>query len=106
MDPDDIATKWIKKLKHCHVRPEKEIQEQVRDILRRFPKLTGQGGNRSGADPFVIATAVVGRAIVVTGEDKGGPSSPKIPYVCEQLGIRCVKFTELLQIEGWKFVKA
>jgi hypothetical protein len=102
---DDGAAKWIRRMKICHVAPNKDIQDAVTTILEQFPKLTGQGGNRSGADPFVIATAMVRDAVVVTGEDKGGPKNPKIPWVCEQLGLKCMSFTELIIAEGWQFIR-
>jgi hypothetical protein len=44
-------------------------------------------------------------AVVVTGEDKGGPKNPKIPWVYEQLGLKCMSFTELIIAVGWQFIR-
>jgi hypothetical protein len=60
--------------------------------------------NRNRADPFVIALARMRGATVVTGEGSDGTANrPKIPFVCEQLGINCVRFLDVVTLEGWTF---
>jgi hypothetical protein len=52
----------------------------------------------------VIAVAQIKGATVVTGEGQNGSENrPKIPWVCAQLGIACISFTQLIQEEGWRF---
>jgi len=61
------------------------------------------GKGRNGADPFVIALAVARDGVVVTEEYKGSLASPKIPVVCEALGVRCITTVEFVQDQGWTF---
>ena len=59
---------------------------------------------RNRADPFVIALASVRGATVVTGEGSDGTDSrPKIPYICEVMGLLCTRFLGVVQTEGWRF---
>jgi hypothetical protein len=63
--------------------------------------MSQKGKNR--ADAFVIAVAQLKKGIVVTGEVNGTTDRPKIPYICSQLGVPCIRFLDLLKREGWKF---
>jgi Domain of unknown function (DUF4411) len=78
------------------------VATAVRDVLREHPRLVGALKNRNRADPFVIAVARLKGAVVVTGEVGGTADRPKIPYVCGQLGIRCLGFVDLIKAEGWR----
>jgi hypothetical protein len=66
------------------------IQEVVRDIMANWGKLVDVRKDRSRADPFVIATAKVTGATVVTGEKHGGEKDPRIPFVCARLDVPCL----------------
>jgi hypothetical protein len=80
------------------------IVAEVQAILKAYPRLVGQLKGRNEADAFVIAVAKLRAATVVTGEgDDGNDRHPKIPYICGHLGIACLRFTELIRSEGWKF---
>lgn len=80
------------------------IVREVQGILSAFPNLVKQGKNRNRADAFVIAVARLRPAIVVTGEGPNGNERlPKIPYICEQLGIKSIRFLELIRLERWRF---
>lgn len=59
--------------------------------------------NRNGADPFVIATALVNGFTVVTEELGGSPTKPKIPSVCTALGVRCINVLQFIREQGWSF---
>jgi hypothetical protein len=72
----------------------------VGEIGAAFPKWVQQGG-KNGADPFVIAAAEVDSWIVISGETNGGPSRPKIPYVCGQRGVKHGRFVDLIRQEDW-----
>jgi hypothetical protein len=66
--------------------------------------LVNPAKQRSEGDPFIIATAQVYQVTVVTGEKKTGKlNKPKIPDVCQELGIPCIGILELIKAEGWKF---
>jgi hypothetical protein len=41
--------------------------------------------------------------MVVSGETNGGPSKPKIPYVCGQRQVVHGKFINMVTTEGWVF---
>lgn len=76
-------------------------QQRARDILRSHPNLIDLKKRRSGADPFVIATATInGSAIVTEEKPSGGPPKVKIPDVCRVYGIECIALLELLRREG------
>jgi hypothetical protein len=59
----------------------------------------------TGADPFVIARAQLGKPVwtVVSGEKASDANNPKIPFVCGQLDVPCLTFRQFWQNEGWSF---
>lgn len=71
-------------------------------IARQYPKWAAQG-KKNSADPFVIAVGEVNGYVVVSGEINGGPSNPKIPYVCGQRNVRHGRFVDVVVLEGWVF---
>jgi hypothetical protein len=73
------------------------IQMRVAELLAKFPRLVDTLRGRSQADPFVIATAMECRAVVVTGEVTGTAEKPRIPFVCIAEGIRCISFLEMIR---------
>ena len=70
----------------------------VTEIMARWGRLVDSRKLRSRADPFVIATAKVAGAIVVTSEGYGTESKPQIPYVCGQLDVQCVDIFEFVRL--------
>ena len=80
------------------------VAQEVREILDQHPRLVMNLKGRNRADPFVIAVARLRSATVVTGEGSDGtPERPKIPYVCGQYGIPCLRFLDVIRAEGWRF---
>lgn len=80
------------------------ITAEVQAILTRFPRLVMSGGRRNRADPFVIALAQLRSATVITGEGMDGSERrPKIPFVCAEFNIPCIRFADLISAEGWIF---
>lgn len=77
----------------------------ARAILADHRRLSMTGTGRGLADPFVIAHAEERGALLVTEEQGGKASSPRIPYVCAQrgLGVRCIDMLGLIRAEGWSF---
>ena len=60
-----------------------------------------QGGKRSGGDPFVIALAMVKSGTVVTEEKPtGNIAKPRIPDVCDALGVHCLTPKEYIEAQG------
>lgn len=79
------------------------VAGEVQSILTSFPRLVMEGKSRNRADPFVVAVASLQRATVITGEAEGNANRPKIPFVCQGIGVPCVKFLDLVRLEGWAF---
>ena len=97
----DDAAAWASARPGMFVALDEAIQLEVREILQRFPRLMMQMKKRNAADPWVIALAALRNAAVVTGEFGGTDQRPKIPYICQQLGIRSLTFVAMIQEENW-----
>jgi hypothetical protein len=80
------------------------VTTEVTAILERFPRMVMSGGRRNRAAPFVVAVARREGATVVTGEGHDGSATrPKIPFVCAQLGVPCITFTQFIADQRWTF---
>jgi len=102
---DEAAKVWMEPRRAgLFIPTDSAITAKVSEMLGTFPRMVMSGGHRNRADPFVVALAQVKGATVVTGEgNDGSENRPKIPYVCRQLGIPCLRFTELIAAEHWTF---
>ena len=100
---DDNLKAWAKLRGHMFVPLEHDIQRATTRVLEYAERMVGMGKGRNGADPFVIALAVARDGVVVTEEYKGSLAKPKIPSVCEALGVRCLTTVEFIQEQGWTF---
>ena len=97
---DDSLAAWIKKRKDKLVSPiSVTVQQEVRFILQKFPKLIKVKNNHSMADPWVVAQAIVDKSIVVTKEIIGANTDIKIPNVCQSYGIEYIDEIELAKRE-------
>jgi hypothetical protein len=105
---DESVKKWAEpRRSDVFIDTDATTTKEVQKILDKFPRLVMSGGRRNRADPFVVAVASLRKATVVTGEGSDGTmNKPKIPYVCQQLNIPCVTFTEFISAEDWKFALA
>lgn len=75
---------------------------QAKHIINTFPGLMKVDSLRSGADPWVVAMARVRGVPVVTYETRGKKGgAPKIPDVCDQLGVNVVSMVDVLRAEGF-----
>jgi hypothetical protein len=81
------------------------IQGKATEILATYPGLLDLKRNKSGADPFVIATAINFSCVVVTDElpTKNISGRVKIPDVCSRLSILSINLIEMMRAEGLKF---
>jgi hypothetical protein len=95
---DDELHRWAK-ANLCTWHPVSvEVQECVREIMARWGRLVDQRPGHGSADPFVIATARVTGAIVVTDESPvATEQKPKIPFVCNELGVECIAPLEFVR---------
>lgn len=80
--------RWADKQTGLYVPLDEPIQVATARMLAEHPLLMKATKNRNGADPFVIATALVNGFTVVTEEQGGTANKPKIPSVCDALGLR------------------
>jgi len=100
---DDSIYKWANLHKEIFLPLDGEIQVQASKILKTHENLIDLKKRKSGADPFIVATAVVMSGTVVTEEKpSGGPQKVKIPDVCKAYKIPCITILELLRGEGLK----
>jgi hypothetical protein len=101
---DDELRNWAKKLSNAVVPLDEPVQEAALQILGKFQRLVDTRSGRSGADPFLIATAQVRGAMVITGEEASNNlDKPRIPDVCRALGVPCGKLLDLIRREQWTF---
>ena len=99
---DDEVHQWALERRQMFIPLYPDIQQSVINILTNHPRLIDNRKNRSGADPFVIALAQVENCTVVTYETPShSPNRPRIPDVCDAMGIRCINMTDLFQEQGW-----
>ncbi|MBI5416427.1 DUF4411 family protein [Candidatus Poribacteria bacterium] len=104
---DDLLKQWLN-TKPYFIRQETEdVQLRVREILKAFPNLIMVGANRSMADPWVVAHAMVVNAVVVSKEyginQDQNNSRIKIPDVCRHFKINCISDFEFIDEIGIKF---
>jgi hypothetical protein len=101
---DDEVKAWATSQSDLFVGLSTEIQEATSEILRDHSRLMGAGRGRNAADPFVIAYGRVIGGIVVTEETpRGRMDNPRIPDVCEALGVPCLSLVGFVQAQGWTF---
>ena len=101
---DDEVSQWAKAQKDLFAPLDAPLQRQTRAVLDAHPRLTGRGKGRNAADPFVIALAQLARdGVVVTEETSKSIENPKIPDVCDALGIRCIGLITFVREQNWTF---
>ncbi|HET7311078.1 MAG TPA: DUF4411 family protein [Mycobacteriales bacterium] len=101
---DDDVFQWAKAQDGLFMPLTEDVQQATSEVLRAHARLTGVGGGRNHADPFVIGLAMVHGGTVVTEETKrGNLESPRIPDVCEALGVPCVNLVGFITSQGWSF---
>lgn len=95
---DDDFFARFSKYKYMFIDITDEIQEELITILKENEKILDLKKKKSGADPFVIATAKAYKCTVVTEERRNNsPKSEKIPNVCDAYGIKCITFLDMLR---------
>ena len=84
---------------------DESMQIKVNEILRKFPKLVDDRKGRSGADPWVIALAMIFQNCIVVTEEKPtyAEHRPNIPDVCDGFNIECIQIVDLIRRENWIF---
>ena len=99
----DGAHAWMKTRPEMVISVDAQIEGHVREIMRRYPRLVDTKKGRSGGDPFVIAVARARNLTVITSENlQGNIQVPKIPDVCQHMGIPCIRLLDFFREQGWK----
>lgn len=95
---------WVNARNNMFVSPTDGIQENVGRIVNRFqdfvPERVPDG---IWADPYVIALAQSNNLTVVTGEKRVQSGRPRIPNICDALGVNCISLLDLIRQEKWRF---
>lgn len=95
---DEELMEWIKGCQYFFYPLDEEIQQEVRNILLKYPCIIDIREKKSGADPFVIALAKLTNCTVVSEEKKlNSPLPKKIPDVCSALSLTCIKLSKLFE---------
>ena len=87
---DDDLIAWSKKHKELFVPLTREIQEQVFEVLKKYPTLIKmKSTSNSNGDPFLVATAIVNNGCIITNERPGDEKTGDyhIPNVCKGFDI-------------------
>lgn len=101
---DDEVHEWFKERGGMFILIDEPIQIAVAQLLADYRRLVNDQRNRSMGDPWVIALAQVHGCAVVSGEQRSGNlNRPRIPDVCDALGIRCISLLELIREQRWLF---
>lgn len=94
---------WAKKRKKMFRPLTEDVQKGAQDVLRMFPKLVDSRRKKGDADPFVISLAQITRTVVVTDERGGTVERPRMPFVCQHLGIEFTDALGMIRRLGWSF---
>ena len=101
---DDDLLEWVRTKPNLFREINQNIEKALTEfILPRFPNIVDYKRDRSGADPWVIALAIVEKATVISEENRGKKKVPKIPDVCEALKIRHIRIADFIAEQGWIF---
>ena len=107
-DSDDELTlaKWCRAQEDFYLDNNKRIQFMVQEIMKQF-QVPKKPKGISNADPFVIAWAALnGTGWHVVSSEKAAVGNmhknPNIPFACNQIGVKHVRFLDMLRMEGWK----
>ena len=101
---DDALFTWAKENNAMFVDLNEKELRAVRDVLKDHPNVIDSKKTTQAADPFVIALSMVRGWTLVTSEKASGDiGHPKIPDVCQRIGLKCIKVMDLFREQGWKY---
>ena len=90
---------------YLQVAIDESVQEKVSEVLLEFPRLVDSRTGKSGADPWVIALALINENYIVVTEENptNSENRPKIPDACANFNLQCIKVVDLIKKENWIF---
>lgn len=95
---------WCQNQSNFFVDEDEAIQLRVRQLMAAYQNPRRTRGIAK-ADPFVIALAATqgGNWHVVSAEAGGGlANNPNIPTVCGAIGVKHIRFFDMLRQQGWQ----
>ncbi|MCL5985710.1 MAG: DUF4411 family protein [Actinobacteria bacterium] len=109
----DELIPWVKAHSYIVVPIDDEQISIVKQILQRYPQWIDINKESEDADPWIVALAVQknrklqiiapeNNCIIVTNESQN-LKRLKIPYICQNFGIDCIKLLEMFRRENWNF---
>jgi hypothetical protein len=99
---DDELKRWLKDRLEVFVPHEEDIQIALRSALGPCERMLGSHKGHNAADPWVIALAMARGMTVVTLEGlTGNASKPRVPDVCEQLGVPWTNLADFIDEQNW-----
>lgn len=104
-DKDDALKSWATIRKTMFFKPSGVVIAHITNIMKKFPNFAASGGSHNRADPWVIAQALATEGTVVVTDEhpstKQKPTKPpKIPDVCDALGIKWATPIDFLRAVG------
>jgi Domain of unknown function (DUF4411) len=104
---EHLDTKWAKNHRKIFREPGLEEARFISEIFKidHFQQSLEQKKLLKGgyfADPFVIASAKINSATVVT-QEKVKPNGTKIPNICDRFGIPYSNLEGFMEAEQWEF---
>lgn len=100
---DDELWRWLKQqrdqTKGFVLVSDPGIQRQAGELVRKYAV-------KADADPFIAAAAQVRGLVVVSGErrlDYPREKPPRLPNLCDLLGVHCIGLLELFEERKWTF---
>lgn len=96
---DDDLVEWSKRNNSLFLPLTEDIQRKTVEVLHDFPTMIKmRSSGNSNADPFLIATALVEGAAIVSDERLGDEKTGdyRIPNVCRRYNIDCITLNDFL----------
>ena len=94
---EDGLWAWARQRAYLFRPLDSDVEEQLKIILSRYPRLVDENEDKPNADPFVIALALVVGAVVVTEERRSNRARPPIPNVCDAMNVECIDVLGLIR---------
>lgn len=81
-----------------------EVLVEAKVIINKYRKLIDINNQSDQSDPYIIALAKINDYTVLSNErySEGG-NKTKIPFVCKEMGIKCINTHDFYKQETWQF---